>query len=1018
MKKIRKSFIIFLSVILVYSTTITVFADNAGGGGGGGGTATDKGFGASESKCGFRMYVVDEQGNLKSKVIDLVYKTPDFDIFVGDNRFKNGLTSESDVYIMPSDMPKPFYYSGTYIGNGLAVKKWMRDLNSDGEQNIASLIYNYLGADTLKLFKDQSQEYFCVLEPIAWHGVYKGTSSTTNTGTIFYGTFYNWMQLYQENGISKPFTYQLDNNVLGRCLTLERDQPNLGLSVPSFGSMLSLSTVGNQGFGIQLYSNLDQKGTHTWDYPLGDTPGQAPISKGSMNIVKNYRTEIREGQYTDDGCFIRNLTDSTITIEDEKSYVVVGWKITDNLKAPDSINWESTVPGSVSEQGTSPKTVTVKKPSTTLYVLLEKQEIKQEELEADYRLRESQITRAISLKTTDKGKDILDGHEFIWDFASLNNCSGHTHPGGHSGSCPADCTKDHGYTSTCNFSLNNTDWDFKLKNENKGAYPKNIAYNGFWTDFTNEHNLTRSTLDSGNKKVDDTEYKLVLHRGSDSLTIAQWKNQNEDINSLENFNTANSKNPTRKKSDYTESINVNLVDDSPDKTTSSSGDEGCNPSDDAELENPLSVDASILYETYSGLQNGGKLNTDINTSEMLTIGTVGDKIFSGKMVDSGLQFSFHPYIQMRYDTMDSKGNITKDNFINILGEYKRSMKPNDYAEIEWSKSNKPNMTLHSLQWSTHAQAVKDWGATSVLPGGAAMTLGIKKQDMQVITVRSFQCILDGKGREQVEKTWQGIDGYTKESALQYHESYVQSIITGLENLSVEQWQNKDANADPFKGIPVYNEAEISRLSNGSSKASYEEKYYFKNERGNADSGCLDVYEGETSTEYYTFSSDISGNILMNGKIILDKGQDAGSLSGTALKINSRTSVVAKLIDSIERNTGNDPDATWVSDGHWLNEAFDGITVAVSITKLQTGYIAPTERTSVLDPRLTPKSKGQKDMLNHYMVGQFKMKDFSSAYGSKYVLGEFKGNPVLMNGMDMLYFTKKFYIGNITTQDLH
>lgn len=1017
MKKIRKLFILFLSIILLYSTTITVFADNAGGGGGGGGTATDTGFGASETKSGFRMYVVDEQGNLQSKVIDLVYKDAEYSESYKSTRIGNGSTTNR--FIMPSDMPKPYYYKGTFVGNGMAVKKWMRDLNSDGEQNIANMIYKYLGADILELFKDQSQEVFCVLEPITWHGVYKGTSSTTNTGTIFYGTFYNWMQLYQENGISKPFTYQLDNNVLGRCLTLERDQPNLGLSIPNSGSMLSLSTVGNQGFGIQLYSNLDQQGTHTWDYPLGDTPGQAPVSQGKMNIVKNYRTEIKEGQYTDNGCFTRNLTDSTITIEDEKSYVVVGWKITDSLGTPDSINWESTVPGSASEQGISPKTVTVKKPSTTLYVLLEKQEIKVENnLEADYKLGESQITRAISLKTTDNGQSILNDYDFLWNYGTLKNCSGHEHSGSHSSSCPDNCKKNHGYTSYCDFSLNNTDWNFKLKNENIEAYPKNIAYNGFWFDFTNEYSHTRSTLDSGEEKVNDAEYKIVLHRGSDSLTIAQWKNQNESINSLENFNTANSKTPTRKKSDYTESINANLTDDSPDKTTSSSGNEGCNPSDDAELSNPLSIDVSILYETYSGLQNGGSLNSEINTSEMITIGTIGDKIVSGKMVDSGLQFSFHPYIQMRYDTMDSEGNITENNFINILGEYKRSMKPNDYAEIEWRKSSNPNMTLSSLQWSTHAQAVNDWSSGSVLPGGATMSLGIKKSDRQEITVRTLQCILDDKGRTQVENTWQGINGYTKESALQYHQSYVQSIKTGLENLSVEQWQNKDTKADPFKGIPVFNEADISKLENGSSKAGYEEKYYFKNERGQADSGCLDVNEGNTNTEYYTFSSDTKGNILMNGKIILTKEQDAGSLSGTALAINSRTMVVTKLIDAIERNTGNDPDAAWVSDGHWLNEAFDGITVAVSTTKLQTGFISPSERQSILDPKLNTKSKGQSGMFSSYMIGQFKVHDYSSAYGSKYVLGEFKGNPVLMKDMDILYYTKKFYLSNVTTQDLH
>lgn len=1021
MNKIKRIMVYLLSILLLFSSlSIKTLADNADGGGQGSASSTNSG-GASENKCGFRMYVVDYNGNLQSKVIDLVYTDPTPDMSLNTTRIGGGTSGEYKT--MPSDMPRPYYHSGSFIGNGQAVKKWMRSVGSDGVQNIVALIKKYLGDNVHDLFLDQSQEYYCVLEPIAWHNIYTGKDKSSNSGICFYGTFYNWMQLYSKLGLSNGgFTRTLDNNVLGRCLTFEKDQTNLGLSMPTSTGFLDINIVGSQAFGIQVYSNKEMEGTHTWDYALGDTPGAAPISNGKMNIVKNYRTEIKENEYTDDGCFTRELTDSTIRIEDEESYVVVGWKITNTKGLPESIDWNP--PGTVAEQGKTPTTVTVKKPSTTLYVLLERAEIEKDELDADYKLNESQITRAISLKTTDNDTPILEGYTFIWRYGSLDKCSGHFfnfNNGNENQDEDQEQGQEQGYTEDCEFTLENTDWLFKLFNENREAYPNNLAYNDFWVDYTNEKQEERTEIEEGEVEVDDRDYKAVLHRGSDSLTIAQWKNENEALDSLDTFNTANSKSPTRKKADYTESINVNLVDslEEEDLITTASGDLGCTSEDEAMLDNPLSVDVGILYETYSGAQNGGKLNSEINENEMLTIGSAGNKIVSGRMVEAGLDFSFHPYIKMRYDTMNSDGEVTEDNEIYILGEYIRSLSLNDYAEIEWNKKTVPNMILSSPQWSTHNTAVTNWGADSVLPGGAQMLLGIRAQDRQEVIARTYQCILIDEGREQVEETWKTVEGFTKETALKYHKIYVESIINGLENLSVEQWQNKDPDSDPFKGIKVYNEADISSLRNtNDGRASAEEKYYFKDERGIAQSGCLDVNEGNTNTEYYTFSSDTSGNILMNGSVILTKDQGIEGLSGMALAIESRTLVISKLLDAIERNTGDDPDAGWISDGAWYNEAFDGITVAVSTTALKTGYVTPAERVSILDPKLDTKTSSKGDLFSNYMVGQLKMRDYSTVYGMPNMIGEFKGNAIFMKDMDRLYYTKKFYLSNVTVQDLH
>ena len=62
MSKIKRIAIYLLSFILLFSgLTIDTFADNADGGGQGSASSTNSG-GASENKCGFRMYVVDYNG--------------------------------------------------------------------------------------------------------------------------------------------------------------------------------------------------------------------------------------------------------------------------------------------------------------------------------------------------------------------------------------------------------------------------------------------------------------------------------------------------------------------------------------------------------------------------------------------------------------------------------------------------------------------------------------------------------------------------------------------------------------------------------------------------------------------------------------------------------------------------------------------------------------------------------------------------------------------------------------------
>jgi len=130
--------------------------------------------------------------------------------------------------------------------------------------------------------------------------------------------------------------------------------------------------------------------------------------------------------------------------------------------------------------------------------------------------------------------------------------------------------------------------------------------------------------------------------------------------------------------------------------------------------------------------------------------------------------------------------------------------------------------------------------------------------------------------------------------------------------------------------------------------------------------------------------------------------------------------LTKLVDAIERNTGNDSEAQNISPC-WYNEAFDGITVIVCTTVLETGMVDPSERAAVLDVKLTPKNKGQKDLFSKAYSSQFKMKDTISTYNDKWQVGMFSNlggsKNVYMEKMEDLYHSKKFYIPNVNTQDL-
>ena len=597
----------------------------------------------------------------------------------------------------------------------------------------------------------------------------------------------------------------------------------------------------------------------------------------------------------------------------------------------------------------------------------------------------------------------------------------------------------------------------------------------------------------------DWEYISVLMRGKDKLTVAQWANAgeafyeatsaNEDLKdaSESGFEVANTKTGTRKTDVYYESFDE-FFDTEGDVYTEvepkDAASEGycdhcdnkwhCTEGHNYILSTTMTVHVVVKLETYSGNPSGGYADNSLDDSEIIVFGnSISSEGFksgsqnthSGRQVKSGGSISFLPYTLMKYQTLASgtQGyHDTLEDYLSgwlrayVLGQYYRSIIPNDYAEINWTRKSGDNLTLTSTQWSTHALATDAWGTNNVLPGGATLGLKIKESDRQHIYLTTYQCYVDGKGKNQCEVTGgtTGEDsGMSLADAQGNHSAFVYEFADALDNTNVQQWQNKNPHKDvAWDGGQKVNRNgsntdsstwDISRLDVSGTKTSSDSKYYFGDHYEGSGKGDYDVDVKETITHTYTFTSDVDGNIHMYiDNVSPSEGDtDAGAYSATAEIINDRTGVRDKLIAAVEQAVNGDytlgdnkqvcSDEKALNGEMWYNEAFDGITVVVQETHIVSGFVDPFERTEILDPKLTKvqsSKSGQMGMSLEendkagrqatYELGQFKTREYSESYRMYQVMSSFKNKYVQMKDLEYLYWSRVFWIPNFTVQDIY
>lgn len=1046
--------------------------------------------GPMSSRTGWLFYCIDLSNN---QVTSTVATTSS-----GDIVDRNGKTLPSgNIYLtsrygvsapnwqIGCDWGPP--YTENAEGRGDEVKDFMLSDGAGGQKKAYNIIERAFGQSYAEQWK--KREVYLAFEPFYWYNALAGSGKQIGWYCM---TSYKWGAFHKSIGCPETgmsYFKRYTNKVWPTCVKLDgsAETAALGYSPVSGAQTNTAMATKNVGAGIGIVWNDDNDAQTTCDETKQPEPHEpADESTGTFKIVKSYRIRNTDtNALTDSGTFVKPDSSPNITIEDESEYKLIEWKTSTTYK-PDisSIKWESQVPATHKQGGKSPTTIEMKTPETTLYVLLEKPEnLPNTSLgKADFIMSQSTITRKIKLSYPDNtGLKLIKDHTFKWTRPAHKFTCEHTHTW-KSGTDSEGNDKHDSHTVSCTwgkFTDNHT--KLSLKNSKKSDYPDIVATKAGWENVTTtglsayikryqEHNSGHlRTEDYWNHS--DWDYSCVLLRGKDKLTVASWKNTdlgteaaNTDLAGVSDsgFSIGNSTSQNRKKVTYFENFKTYFEDDSPDLNTTYSTTAGvsCHGGNNCgentrtfSLSNPLAIDVGVLVETYSGDISQGTIDSTCDSTPtsygaFTDISALSNKnMVRGLEVPSGANLSFRPYVQMNYDVQTAKhepysSSTQAHKTAYVLGDIQRGMAPNDYAEVSWKSRNsdKPNLTLNSLQWSTHSSVVdyvrgmglnlNEWTA---LPGGATLDLTIKDSDKQVVMATTYQCIVDGSGKTQIDNAGGSYAGLEESNATSAHEAYVDSVISGLDALNVEQWVT--ANIDTSKHVWDINgssmvewDANLKAAGHPDQTASLEYKYYFSADGGRpeapASEGDLDVEEKGTTTKKYTFFTNTKGEIRYT---VDDVNPNIGSETKGKLandfianQINQRTHVVDKLQAAVEQGTGVDTTGRSKTGEHWYNEAFDGITVYVQTTELSLGYIDPPARSTVLDVKLTQTQDNQNDMFNEnkYNMSQYRTKPYSDIYMENDVVGTFKGNEVYMKEMNMLFWSKRFLIPNATVDDLH
>ena len=316
--------LILAVTIMTMLLTVPVFAEeinNADGDDGNKGSITTQSGGYMSVQTGYRMYAVDENGNIISDMVDLVASCPTKKqqvIFEGRARLGGG--SDKRV-IMPDGMPTPTSWSGGLTSNSSELVSWLRADYNEEYSNIENLIYEYFGKSVYKRFISSSENgemCYLVLEPVMWHALFYKDKVTGEQVAIgyFYGTAYNWLCIYDTwkkiiPTIMNGFTANVDLLGMPNALKLAFDCPEVGLVTAPSQTKVTLdgygntAKLGNKGYGIAMFANIiepeeEEVPDEKPDAEKDETDKSLEWSDKNLTFELPFEADYTTGNYSDE----------------------------------------------------------------------------------------------------------------------------------------------------------------------------------------------------------------------------------------------------------------------------------------------------------------------------------------------------------------------------------------------------------------------------------------------------------------------------------------------------------------------------------------------------------------------------------------------------------------------------------------------------------------------------------------------------------------------------------------------
>lgn len=893
--------------------------------------------------------------------------------------------------------------------------------------------------DSKKLRTELMSEnsYTILVEPIFWFkpaGQDGGYPSSPYHTNYIYGTVANIIQFYKATGNKfgttggayAPLTSTLGYKSLYTSKNWGNGNKVLGLTDRTGTKTTdTLYNMLNQGYGLALHvyttskttSNEQVTGEPKWEQPAAPPdPSKLKEATGyskEYNIVKYYEDVYPDGKKEYPGVFYGAKNPHVIKIQDEMNYKVKGWFITNaELNAVKVSTTYDKASSTVSKTRTGTGAANVKlredngnKTEKTLVVLLQRSVSNTTSSSGPLDLTQSQISKLISTSNT-----AISGwgkRNFTVNYAKANGGS----------------DKNYNYTLSRIDNLNAQLEASKVG----GVFASSLK--------GNTKSGTVGTT-AGSNTISGLEYKTVIWRGLDIPTIASYKVSSLDASAkLTGRYGKEPKGNRAGNGSYNSALDIGFE---------LKGDISTYNVNHVLNTSNTSYKGNVAVNVYRGLDIKEK-GEQYKSGKILTTTPFGGStsIHShGNMIRGGTPLQFYPYVKMTYQ--DNTG-ANKDTY--VLSQWYSQMNLNSFVEVAWASNAAENVALSSVQWSLHAKAIEKWGKNNVLPGGSIYQLSIPTPvQLNIVT---WQPVVTNSLRDMLYNSIPASE-YSLLSSQSKHEEIVRNAASIVEDYRLVQYVNKDTKAKyAWSGTNVkITDAGQSLSSAGlGGVTSSEDKYRLlaDNEGNPANQGDIDVVqESIGTTTYFKVLAAPNGDVYLAKSVgdidVLanitgtnpvgtpqvtvtkllsraDKATDVSKLTGDARDLETRTYAISNLLKTLERNTGDDKNASW--GAKWYNESFDSAVYARQSTILSLGFKDTATRTAAIDTALVGKSTGTADMFSKAVMSQFRLNSTSDSFSgnaSGYI-GSFGGVEITIPDVQDMFSSKKIYVPNVSASDL-